>query len=269
MEIQPWGRAEMTVSLSKDENYQKLFELGYGWRARIGFLSPGIVDESLSRQFYRMAPDGVTLVRTSIGLEAITVDAQHAALARVESAAKELMNEAPDCIVLGGSPTVVVDGFGTDDVWIRRISEITGVPTTAAQTAAIEGMRILGMRRIVVTTPFPDPINALLKEFLEQSGFEVAKLTSLGVDYRSLTHQPLAAGYELAKKTFSEVGGADGIYFPGAPFPVVDIIERLEQELHTTVVSSGQATLWKGMQLSGEPDLRVAGFGKLLRHEYP
>lgn len=38
-----------------DEN---LLENGYGWRARIGFLSPGIVDESLSRQFYRMAPPG-------------------------------------------------------------------------------------------------------------------------------------------------------------------------------------------------------------------
>ena len=250
------------------DNFAKLLEGGYGWRARIGFLSPGIVDETLSRQFYRMAPDGVTLVRTSLGLVEITVDAQHKALAQVEAAARELAKEKPDCIILGGSPTVVVDGFGTDKVWTERIAAVTGIPASAAQTAAIEAMGLLGMHRIAVATPFPDPINGMLRDFLEQSGFEVAALNNLGIDYRSLTHHPLSGGLELAKRTFAEAGGADGIYFPGAPFPVVDLIQHLEDELDTTVVSSGQATLWKGMQMAGAGDLTVAGYGKLLRHEY-
>lgn len=258
----------MAKPVSKEENFSMLLERGYGWRARIGFLSPGIVDETLSRQFYRMAPDGVTLVRTSLGLVEITVDAQHRALDRVEAAVRELMKEGPDCIILGGSPTVVVDGFGTDDIWTKRIAEVSGIPASAAQTAAIEAMRLLGMQRIVVATPFPDPINGMLKEFLERSGFEVAGIDHLGVDYRSLTHQPLRAGYDLAVQTFEAAGGADGIYFPGAPFPVVDLIEHLENELSTSVVSSGQATIWKGMQMAGATDLTVEGYGKLLRHEY-
>jgi len=258
----------MTGEILNEQNFEMLLEHGYGWRARIGFLSPGIVDETLSRQFYRMAPDGVTLVRTSLGLVEITVDAQHKALAQVEAAARELANEQPDCIILGGSPTVVVDGFGTDALWTKRIEEATGIPASAAQTAAIEAMRLLGMRRIAVATPFPDPINGMLGDFLKQSGFEVAALNSLGIDYRSLTYHPLRGGYDLARRSFEEAGGADGIYFPGAPFPVVDLIERLERELGTTVVSSGQATLWKGMQMAGADDLTVDGFGKLLRHEY-
>jgi maleate cis-trans isomerase len=254
--------------VTPEENYENLLASGYGWRARIGFLSPGIVDETLSRQFYRMAPDGVTLVRTSLGLVEITVDAQHSALARVDAAARELAKEKPACIILGGSPTVVVDGFGTDEVWTKRIFEVTGIPASAAQTAAIEAMRRLGMHRIAVATPFPDPINGMLKEFLEKSGFEVAALNNLGIDYRSLTHQPLRAGYELAKRTFEEAGAPDGIYFPGAPFPVVDLIQPLENELATTVVSSGQATLWKGLQMAGAAELTVEGYGRLLRHEY-
>ena len=255
------------ASMSEEE-FRMLLERGYGWRARIGFLSPSIVDETLSCQFYRMAPAGVTLVRTSLGMVELTVDAQRSAVSRVEAAAQELMKERPDCIVLGGSPTVVVDGFGADVAWSARIEEVTGIPATAAQTAAIEGMRRLGMRRIVVATPFPEMINTMLHEFLERSGFEVVALSTLGVDFRSLTHQPLGAGYELAKSTFVNAGGADGIYLPGAPFPVVDIIESLERELKTTVVSSGQATLWKGLELSGAGDVTVDGFGRLLRHEY-
>jgi hypothetical protein len=55
-------------------DYQELLKRGYGHIGRVGFLSPGIVDETLSGQFYRMAPPGVTLVRTSLELKDVTVE---------------------------------------------------------------------------------------------------------------------------------------------------------------------------------------------------
>lgn len=63
---------EVTVSVSnrnivdRADDYQALLKKGYGHIGRIGFLSPGLVDETLSGQWYRMAPHGVTLVRTSL-----------------------------------------------------------------------------------------------------------------------------------------------------------------------------------------------------------
>jgi hypothetical protein len=70
-------------------DYQKLLKKGYGHRRR-RLLSPGIIDETLSGQFYRMAPPGVTLVRTCLEPKDVTVEEVNAALARTEKAAAEL-----------------------------------------------------------------------------------------------------------------------------------------------------------------------------------
>ncbi|GIH17748.1 maleate cis-trans isomerase family protein [Rugosimonospora africana] len=244
----------------------KLFSHGYGWRARIGFLSPGAVDESSSRQFYRMAPPGVTIVRTALGVTDITPEQIGEALTRAEESARRLARTEPDCIILGGSPTVVLGGYGSDNVLVDRIQRASGIQTSAAQSAAVEAMRVLGMRRVAVATPFPPPFPELLREFLEKSGLSVPALDSLGVEYRKLRMSPLRAGYELAKRTFEAAGGADGIYFAGAPFPVADIIDRLERELNTTVISSMQCTLWKGLRMSKATEgVSITGYGRLLR----
>lgn len=250
--------------MTEASELDSLLDGGYGYRARIGFLSPGVVDESLSRQFYRMAPPGVTLVRTSLGVSALTPEEMNDAVARAVAAARQLTRERPDCIVIGGSPTVVIGGYGADEELSRQLAEVTGIQTTAAQTAAVEAFRLLGAKRLAVATPFPDPFPELLREFLQQSGFTVAALGNLGVDYRRLTSTPLRAGYELGKRVFSEAGGADVLYFPGAPFPVVDVIGLLEEELGTTVVTSLQATLWKGLRLAGATDQPIEGYGRLL-----
>lgn len=254
--------AETAVS----DSLARILKNGYGWRARIGFMSPGIVDESKTLQFYRMAPEGVAFCTTSLRVSELTVDEINDALERAEEAARELAKEQPGCIILGGSPTIVVGGFGSDEILTKRIAEVSGLPAAAAQTAAVEAMRELGMHRLVVATPFPDNFTDLLKTFLEASGFEIAAIGHLDMSYRGgLKHAPLAAGYELATRLFAEAEKPDGIYFPGAPFPCVDLIDVLEHQLDTTVVSSLQCSLWKGLELCGVKDLPIEGYGKLLR----
>jgi maleate cis-trans isomerase len=95
----------------------------------------------------------------------------------------------------------------------------------------------------------PDNVNALVKAFLEKSGFEILSIRSSGVDYVDLSLTPLQASWELGKRLFEEARRADALYFPGAPQLCVDIIEPLEKELGTFVISSLQASLWKAMQI--------------------
>jgi maleate cis-trans isomerase len=257
---------------SRTDELDKILQFGYGWRARIGFISPGIVDESLSRQFYRMAPPGVTLVRTSLGVVASTqvIDNSPLAPPNVFAAARELAKEKPDCIVVGGSPTVVLHGLGADVELSEKIFEMTGIPATTAQSAAVEALRLFEVKRPVVIDPFSDTVNQKLRAFLDQSGFEVQRVESLGVAYRGeLTKMPLQLAYDLARSAFEESDAPDGIYFAGAPSPVVDLIALLERDLQTTVISSGQATLWKGLHLAGAGDVTIEHYGKLLRHDYP
>src|SRR5580704_16266251 len=245
-------------------DYQELLQKGYGHIGRVGFLSPGIVDETLSGQFYRMAPPGITLVRTSLELKDVTVEEVNGALARAERAAAELGKYRPDCIVFGGSPTVAVPGHGSDKIIVERIERASGRRAFAAQAAAIEALQKYGAKRLALATPFPDNVNALVKDFLERSGFEILSIRGSGVDYVDLSRTPLQTSWELGKRAFEEARRADALYFPGAPQPCADIIEPLEKELGALVISSLQASLWKALQII-KYQVPVEGYGRLLR----
>lgn len=218
-------------------DHRQLLANGYGHVGRVGYLSPGIVDETLSAQFYRMAPPGVTMVRTSLELKDVTVAEVNNALARTETASKVLGKYKPDCICFGGSPTVAVPGHGSDKTIVEQIEKASGCKAFSAQAAAIEALQRHGAKRLALATPFPDDVNALVKVFLEKSGFEILSIRGLGVHYTQLTV---------------------------APQPCVDNIEGLERELGTFVISSLQASMWKALSIIGYKT-PVPGYGKLLR----
>ncbi len=245
--------------MGKAGDFQQLLRKGYGHIGRVGYLSPGIVDETLSGQFYRMAPPGVTLVRTSLELKDVTVEEVNAAVARTEKASTELGKYKPDCIVFGGSPTVAVPGHGFD-----KIEKASGRKAFSAQTAAIEALQKYGARKLALATPFPDNVNTLVKDFLEKSGFEVLSIKGSGVGYLDLTLTPLQVSWDLGKHVFEQAKTADALYFPGAPQPCVDILDSLEKELGTFVISSLQASLWKALQIIGYR-VPIEGYGRLLR----
>lgn len=245
-------------------DHRQLLAKGYGHVGRVGYLSPGIVDETLSAQFYRMAPPGVTMVRTSLELKDVTVAEVNNALARTETASKVLGKYKPDCICFGGSPTVAVPGHGSDKTIVEQIEKASGCKAFSAQAAAIEALQRHGAKRLALATPFPDDVNALVKVFLEKSGFEILSIRGLGVRYTQLTMAPLQKNWDLGVQVFHEAKNADALYFPGAPQPCVDNIEGLERELGTFVISSLQASMWKALSIIGYKT-PVPGYGKLLR----
>ncbi len=236
---------------------------GYGYRGRIGFLQPGIVGEAIPVQFYRMAPPGVTLVTTSLGLRELTVGEVESALDKTEAAARELGKSKPGCIVFGGSPTVAVPGFGSENTIVQTVARASGVPTFSAQTAAIEALKAHGIKRIAVATVFPDDVNAMVKTYLEKAGLEVAAIAGLGIPYPVMQKTPLKATADLGRRCFEAAKNADALYFAAASQPCVDNIDLLEKELGTFVIASLQTSLWKALTILGigEP---IQGYGRLL-----
>jgi len=236
----------------------------YGWRARIGFIGPQTVAENTTYQFYRIVPEGVLHVVYPLGISELTRGEVEQALKRIDAAITELARRRVDIIVLGGSPPVVVGGFGYDQQFIQRAAQLTTIPATTSQTAAVEALRFLGVRRLAVATPFTDELNGLLQDFLERSGFAVAAIKGLNVPLVEVAHQPLAASYRLAKETFALAPQADAVYIPGASLPVVENIHTLEQDLKVPVVTSLQAMIWHTFRILriGGP---IEGFGRLLR----
>jgi maleate cis-trans isomerase len=76
-------------------------------------------------------------------------------------------------------------------------------------------------------------------------------------------HVPAEKIFGIMEKIVHETPGADGIYFQGAPFNPLPIIDRIESELKLPVIASNPAMLWYTLSRLGRK-YTIPGYGKLL-----
>ena len=79
----------------------------YGWRARIGNISPTACAEILPYEFYRVAPEGVTFVTTNLVIRDARESSQvEASWQKFDTAFEDLLHTRVDHITLSGAPLV-------------------------------------------------------------------------------------------------------------------------------------------------------------------
>ncbi len=246
----------------------------YGWRARIGFVTPSPGHENNGYEFYLMAPDGVTIVMTSLHVTQLTQQQYDDAVSRMDAAVKELEDRRVDSIIQAGVPLVVTRGWGFEEKLLAEVARQTAIPFATDIGACIRAMRALGMARVVMLTPFDDVMHRLLAEYVGHAGIEVAATRSLWPSDEAamsrrygVSTMPLAEIYHAAKDLYLSTPAADGIWITGALMPSVAIIDSLERDLGTTVVTSMQAMMWAGLGLA-RVKAEVAGYGRLFEHPY-
>lgn len=144
----------------------------FGCRALIGWIhSLGVISHT-PLDLYRLLPDGVGVMFSTLGKMDQSKEQTEAALTRLESMAELLARNGAEYIITNSSPMVTYGGPGADRDIIARIERVAGCPATTTTTAAVLAMRALGLRRIVLCSPSASQ-NAKLKTFLEAEGFEV------------------------------------------------------------------------------------------------
>ena len=83
----------------------------YGWRARIGNISPTACAEILPYEFYRVAPEGVTFVSTNLVIRDARESSQvEASWRKFDTAFEDLLHTRVDHITLSGAPMVLANG---------------------------------------------------------------------------------------------------------------------------------------------------------------
>src|SRR4029077_5833286 len=83
----------------------------YGWRARIGNISPTACSEILPDEFYRVAPEGVTFVSTNLVIRDARESSQvEASWQKFDTAFEDLLHTRVDHITLSGAPLVLANG---------------------------------------------------------------------------------------------------------------------------------------------------------------
>lgn len=233
----------------------------YGWRAKIGLITPanGTANEM---DFHRYAPEGVATMTQRIFFEKVDVNGLSDLANRAVEGAKILSSADPDLLVFGCTTGSLIKGFGYDQKLIDRIQQASGIKTITTTTALIKAMKVLGTKRVLVSTPYSDEVNAIEKKFLEDSGFEVVDIRGLGyTDPNMMPKTTLDQMYKLTRDMMDS--SADTIFVSCTGIGVFDGINIMETDFKRPVITSNQVTLWYALrQLSINEDV---GLGTLFQ----
>ena len=235
-----------------------------GWRAQIGAVSPTYVDNA--GDWFKVLPEGVNVVFATLGVEEHTPGEFQKAKEVVEGAARGLVKLGVGAVVLGGSPLVTLDkGEGTGGL-ARKLEKETGVPVTSGQDAAVQALQTLGIKKLLLVTPYKESLNRGMQNHLEGAGFQVLCLKSaLCPGPKEMAELPPELPYRLAKEAFQQAPGADGIYIPNPKWETMDIIAPLEADLKIPVVTTVQASAWWSLKRLDIKEARP-GYGRLWDH---
>jgi len=208
-------------------------------------------------------PEEVSLHVTRIPMNMPTYEAELHMADTVEQSAALLADARVDIIAFACTAGSFVKGKGHDQEIMNRITRATGLPATTTTTAVVAGLKALGIKRLVMLSPYKPEMNELEKTFLEGEGFEV-------LSHRGLGLPDCLQQYDMNPLRWCELIGemqdprADGYFISCGGIRVVDIIEKAEHDLGKPVLSSNQSLVWhclRKMGVEGE----VAGFGSLLK----
>ena len=244
----------------------------YGWRARVGMITPSPGHENNAYEFYLMAPEGVTVCMTSLQVTGLTQEQYSGALTRIEAAVAEMVSRKVDVMVQAGVPLTVTQGWDYHDKLTDQVAKLTQIPFATDIGACIEAMQTLGMHRVVMVTPFDDAMHDQLTRYVSNAGIQVVAARSIRPPtaeeisrHYEVSTVPLSVPYQEAKSLFRANSDADGVWITGALMPSVGAIQPLEQDLAVPVVTSMQAMAWAGLRLAGVK-AEVSGYGRLFQH---
>lgn len=230
-------------------------------RKRVGILYPSSgVSEY---EFQKLLPQRVSLHVTRIPMKMPTYEAELHMADAVEEASKLLADARVDIIAFACTAGSFIKGRGYDQEIVDRIVQATGLPATTMTTAVVAGLRALGMKKLVLLSPYAEQMNELQKAFLEDTGFEILRHRGLGLgDCLQQYEMEPPHWYKLIKEM--QHPQADGYLISCGGIRVVDIIEQAEIALGKPVITSNQALVWHCLRKIGIQE-DVKGCGILLR----
>jgi len=236
----------------------------YGHRARIGYTCPPLSAEVFPYEFYKLAPDGVTLVITTLTVIERSKSEVDQAYEMSLRAARELAAAGVDIVFLGGVPVNLSRGTTNADEMLRALAAELGVKVSSSVAAQEKAAKALGCRKVVVAHPYGAKEDARLVADAERYGCEVLGALGFGKVIGEFGRIPTSAARDLGRELMRRHPQADAIFFPSPHWPVIEAIDPLEREFGVSVMAASQVCVWDALRLVGVND-RIAGYGRLLR----
>lgn len=173
-----------------------------------------------------------------------------------EAASLILPGEELDAVVYGCTSASVVIGEKAVRAAIRRGKP--GVEVITPVSAALDGLRAMGARRISVLTPYTVETSAPMAALFEAEGFKIDRFTCLNMsDDRDMARiapeEIVALGAEAAAPA------SDALFISCTAVRAAGVIDRIEAATGCPVLSSNYAAAWKVLRHLGVQAVATPG----------
>jgi maleate isomerase len=238
-----------------------------GWRARLGFLVPP-GNPTVEPEMIALAPDGVTVhfsrlvAHGATGSHAGQEERNRTMVEHAVESAGLLAMVKPDVIMLAHTATSYTLGPQQEAELIERLRAHCGTMVETAFASVLEALRVLGVRKVALGTPYGEETTLKGKALLEQHGFAVVsrgRLDNVGNIYDETPERAYRLGRAI------DTDDVEAVFLSGLGMPTIAILETLERDLGKPAISAASAMMWRALHLAGvrEP---VAGYGRLLEN---
>ena len=230
---------------------------------RIGLISPNMSEEVLA-DVYRILPPDITVEGRGLRVREFTDEEFARAESEFFGLVRELTEFPLDFLMVTGELFLSYKGPGSDRQLLEAVGEVTPVPASTVLTSVVDACRELGLKRVVMASPFPEDQDARLVRFLEHDEIHVTAYRGLAYENsRVIWTLPPETGLEVARPLLKENPDVDGLYMPCNKWRITPVIDQLEQEFGKPVVTNTQAWIWTALKAM-ELDQPVEGYGRLL-----
>ena len=253
------GARKRSLLMTDDTATQPL-----GWRAKIGVITP--TENTVTEpEFNALRPAGVTVhfTRMPIHFHPET-DNYRSLLDDLELRLTDLKGCGVDAVAYN---CTVGSMACPADLLIDHLRNVAGVPAVATASAITDALKMLGVEKIALATPYSDATNAHESAYFQTQGIEVVAMAGLNFS---------ATGTALGR-CFGAVPPADildharavdhpeaqAILISCANFASASIAGALEAELGKPVITSNIVAFHAGLRAAGIED-RIEGYGQLL-----
>ena len=155
---------------------------------------------------------------------------------------KEILpDQKLDCVAYGCTSGSIAAGYDSIFEKVNKAKPNTKVSTPI--TAAIKGMKKLGIKNLSIFTPYTSEINDSVADFFNKENFKINDMNYFDIA------SDLDIGKVDSKHLFSvlkkiDLSKSDALFVSCTALPVLSLINDLEKEFNKPVISSNQAMIW-------------------------
>ena len=234
-------------------------------RARLGFLVPP-GNPTVEPEMIAMAPLGVTVQFSRMVAHGPTgtlhgqEERNRSQIEHIGETAALLAMVKPNVIMLAHTATSYTLGRRSEAELLARLRDQCGMPVATAFGSVVEALKMLGVTRVALGTPYSVETTLKGKAALEDYGFEVVAHSCLeGV--RNIYDETPERAYRIGRSVNNDA--AQAVFRSGLGMPTISILDRLERDLGKPVISAASAMMWRALQLAGVHE-GMSGYGRLL-----